>query len=569
MTTWDVTAKHERFEEAADWFRSRVPYTHAELGELDDKQRARAFWVAGGLELSATQTIFDEIAKALENGSSLADFKKGIREKLGDKFGVTGYQLETVFRNWTQTAYNTGRWYQLTDPEAAVGRPWLLYDAVLDARTTALCESLNNTVKRVDDPWWLTHWPPLHHRCRSSVRGITRSEAAKRGVTEGTPDAQVPDGFGLAPPLRGDAPPQPDLAGVDPNVATAYKVREEKLRLELEEAQRRAQEARRLETPAHWLDTEYREKYGENAGRAVAWGRAMEERGKGVSLAEAKRQHVELTENIGLTTHANATPLFTSLRQAEEDGFIPKGLKTLGAVAEALGEAVAKTPSLKRTLAEVRALAGLIGHRAGIQPAGKQVVLGAPRISRVAPAQIKRDAPGIVDKVQAFWAELSDRSLVLADKRRGYVISWWTNRGKFDAAARVVYVDWIERAGTLHDDGHGTLVHEMGHGVEHHNERGRLNAEQFLERRTIGEFGRSLRKLMPRHGFRADEITKEDRFFDAYMGKQYIDRGGRRFATEVTSMALQEMHQDTANLVDKDEESFWFALGQLAGESAK
>jgi hypothetical protein len=53
------------------------------------------------------------------------------------------------------------------------------------------------------------------------------------------------------------------------------------------------------------------------------------------------------------------------------------------------------------------------------------------------------------------------------------------------------------------------------------------------------------------------------------MGKQYIDRGGRRFATEVTSMALQEMHQDTANLVDKDEESFWFALGQLAGESAK
>src|SRR6185295_5529825 len=417
--SWDVTADHERFEEAVGWFRSRVAYTHDELGELDDKSRAAAFWIAGSLELSAVQTIFDEIAAALEKGSSLEDFKKSIREKLTGKLGISGFHLETVFRNWTQTAYNTGRWYQLTDPDLAVGRPYLLYDAILDSRTTKLCESLNGTVKPVGDPFWLTHWPPLHHRCRSSPRSLTRSEAAKRGITEGTPQVTVQKGFGLAPPARGDLPPKPDPARIDPAVWTAYKTREEQLQRELDEAQRRAQEARGRQDPKHWFDGQYRDTYGEDAGRAVAWGRAMEERGKAVSLVEAKRQFVQLTEDIGITTSGNATPLFTRLRQAEADGFVPAGVKTLGEVADALTGALDKTPSLKGTLDEVRALAGLIGHRAGIRPTGQAVSLATPAVAPGAPLQLRKTAGEIVRKVRAFWAELSDASLVLPDRRRG------------------------------------------------------------------------------------------------------------------------------------------------------
>lgn len=567
--SWPATADHERFEEAAGWFRNRVPYTAEELGKLDDKARAHAFWIAGGLELSAVQTVFDEIAKSIDKGGSLEDFKRSIRDVLGSKLGIAGHHLETVFRNATQSAYNAGRWYQLTDPELKLGRPYLLYDAILDSRTTPLCNTLNGTVKVVEDPFWLSHWPPLHHRCRSSPRSLTRREAARRGITEGAPDAKVPDGFGLAPPARGDEPPKPDPTRIDPSVWTAYKQREGDLQRELAEAQRKAQEARRRQDPQHWFDSEYRAKYGEDAGRAVAWGRAMEERGKAVSMAEAKRQYQQLTEDIGVSLGGNPTPLFARLRAAAEDGFIPADLKSLGDVADALSGAIAKTPSLKGTLDEVRALAAMIGHRAGIQQAGDAVKLRAPPLPKDAPQQLRDVSDEIVQKARAFWAELSDKSLVLPDKRKGYVIRWDKARAHYDHAARIVYTQWIEQGQALADTGFSTIVHEMAHGVEHHNDRARRSAEEFLERRTAGEVARPMSALMPDRSWAAHEVAKRDRFISPYMGKQYVNNVGRRYATEVSSMALEEMHRNSANLVDQDEETFWFGLGQLAGDSVK
>lgn len=565
--SWPATAEVGRFDEALAWFKARVPYTHAEVGQIEDKTRARAFWIAGGLELSVVQTVFDEIAKAIEKGTSLEAFKKSIGETLGNKLGISGHHLETVFRNATQDAYNAGRWYQLTDPELKLGRPYLLYDAILDSRTTPLCNTLNGTVKAVDDPFWLTHWPPLHHRCRSSPRSLTRREAARRGVTEGTPDAKVPDGFGLAPPARGDQ--LPNLNKVDPLLWSSAKQREAQIERELSEAQLKAQEARKRQDPQHWLDKEYRVKYGEDAGRALAWGRAMEERGRAVSLAEAKRQYVELTEDLSVGLSGNPTPLFARLRAAQEDGFIPADLKSLGELADALKAASAKTPSLKESLDEVRALAGLIGHRAGIQQAGDAVKMRAAALPKNAPQQVKDISAEVVGKARAFWAQLGDQSLVIPDKRKGYVIRWDKARAHYDAAARIVYTSWVERGGLVYDNGFSTVIHEMAHGLEHHSDRARRNAVQFLERRTAGEVAKKMAELMPDRSWAAHEVAKKDKFLSPYMGKQYLDNQGRRYATEVSSMALEELHRNAANLVDKDEESFWFALGQLAGDSAK
>src|SRR5690606_13728376 len=50
-----------------------------------------------------------------------------------------------------------------------------------------------------EDPFWDTHWPPLHHRCRSSIRNLRRTEAERRGITTTRPDAPVPEGWGLSP----------------------------------------------------------------------------------------------------------------------------------------------------------------------------------------------------------------------------------------------------------------------------------------------------------------------------------------------------------------------------------
>lgn len=563
---WPVTADLGRFEEAIAWFRQRTPLTHDEVGGVEDRARMHAFWLAGGVELSAVQTVFDGIADALEKGTSVEDFKRSIREKLGDMF--RGYHLETVFRNATQAAYNTGRWYQMQDPDVRRFRPFFMYDAILDSRTTPICTTLNGTVKAADDEFWLNRWPPLHHRCRSSVRSLRRTEAERRGITQGNPDTAPQLGFGLAPPSRGGEPPKPDLTKHDPAVVNVHRQREQQMQRELEEAQRKARADREKQDPKYWLDREFREKYGEDAGRSVAWGRAMEERGRAVSLTEARRQYDELQDDIAISLGSRLTPLFTRIKDAVSDGFIPRDLKTLGEVADALGKASARTPSLKPVLDEVRALAAVIGHRSGIKAAGANVRMAVPRLHADTPASIKDVAREIVDKVWKFWSELSDRSLVLPDKRKGYRVQWTNERAWYDPAARIVYTDWRTRAnGEIYDNGFSIIVHEMGHGLEHHNDRTRRAAQEFLVRRTAGERAGKLSDITGNKGYGDDEVSKKDRFFDAYMGKEYLRRDGTRHATEVTSMVLEYLHRNAAKLVDADEESFWFALGQLAGDS--
>lgn len=212
---WKVSADLGRFDEAVEALRARTTLTDDEYYQLEGAGRSRAFSYAGGAELAVVQTVLDELAKAIERGQPIEEFRASIREKLGT-FGPKGAHLETIFRNACQTAYNRGRWNQMKAPDVVKFRPYFLYDSILDSRTTEVCKACNGTLKLHDDPWWLTHWPPLHHRCRSSVRNLRASEAVKRGITEGDVEGATPQGtFGYAPPLEQSSHYEPKQAGHD------------------------------------------------------------------------------------------------------------------------------------------------------------------------------------------------------------------------------------------------------------------------------------------------------------------------------------------------------------------
>lgn len=84
-------------------------------------------------------------------------------------------------------------------------RPFWKYVAILDGRTTATCAPLQGTVRPHDDDFWLTHWPPLHFNCRSTVVSLSRAEAARAGGATPVPKAAGPGkGFGTRPDLAGD-----------------------------------------------------------------------------------------------------------------------------------------------------------------------------------------------------------------------------------------------------------------------------------------------------------------------------------------------------------------------------
>jgi hypothetical protein len=75
-------------------------------------------------------------------------------------------------------------------------------------------------VLRADDPFWDSHQPPLHHRCRSAVIALTADQAETAGIASEAPDAEPAEGFGGRPDL---AAWQPDLTRYPAPLVAAWR----------------------------------------------------------------------------------------------------------------------------------------------------------------------------------------------------------------------------------------------------------------------------------------------------------------------------------------------------------
>lgn len=191
-----------------------------EYRALEDRARRKAFTVAGVMDLNLLNDAYKAIDKAVAEGATFADFQKEIGPKLEKTWGgKDSSRLSTIFQTNVQSAYSAGRWRQLTDPDVLAERPIWQFDAVLDGRVSAICKSLDGTTLPADDPFWETHHPPLHFRCRSGIISLTETEATARGLTATPPKTPAASGFGLAP-NKGEW--EPKLETYPPELRAAY-----------------------------------------------------------------------------------------------------------------------------------------------------------------------------------------------------------------------------------------------------------------------------------------------------------------------------------------------------------
>lgn len=203
--------KLDNHAEAVRWFRSRVAIGKDDWLELDRKARERAFTVARVSKLSLIDRVLKALTKAIEKGETVEQFRKRVGPALEREWGEErAWHVNVIFRNNVQAAYAHGREAQLRTPEMLEARPFWMFSAILDDRTTDICRPLNGAILPADHPWWQTHTPPLHHNCRSIKRPLSEREAAQRGVLRKAPKADKPqEGFGGADPLEWE----PDLEG--------------------------------------------------------------------------------------------------------------------------------------------------------------------------------------------------------------------------------------------------------------------------------------------------------------------------------------------------------------------
>lgn len=108
-----------------------------------------------------------------------------------------------------------------------------------------------------------------------------------------------------------------------------------------------------------------------------------------------------------------------------------------------------------------------------------------------------------------------------------------------------------------------TAVHELGHRFETTVPGLAALEQRFYERRTAGEPTQKLSSLVPGHGYRSNEVSRPDDFFDPYAGKVYPDKYFEVFTMgmEGTAMRAGRGKVGEARYIDDDHAAF--ILGAL------
>lgn len=139
-----------------------------------------------------------EVTKVLVHAMSTgADVRTTMRalQRVFPEFGDA--RLENIARTEATTAYNAGRLASFAEEADFV--TGVQFHAILDSRTTTICQARNGLILRLDDERLPANTPPLHYQCRSVLVPVDRivwakleakdkkAEAAFFGYLEGGP----------------------------------------------------------------------------------------------------------------------------------------------------------------------------------------------------------------------------------------------------------------------------------------------------------------------------------------------------------------------------------------------
>ena len=148
------------FLEALEYAHNKKIVLPDEFYSMDLKTRQMATTVSFLSSLEQIETVIKAVNKSIADGGTFNDFQKLIAES---EIILPKHYLDNVFRTNIQNAYGHGRWQQQQRNKAK--RQYLMYSAINDSRVRPAHLALNRIVRPIDDPFWLTHYPPLGFRC--------------------------------------------------------------------------------------------------------------------------------------------------------------------------------------------------------------------------------------------------------------------------------------------------------------------------------------------------------------------------------------------------------------------
>jgi SPP1 gp7 family putative phage head morphogenesis protein len=151
---------------------------------------------------STREVIWDRlVSRGFTNRESVleveddAEVIRALKDLWGASERQTAAYLDTLSRTNLFEAMNEARYAEFTDPDMGDFVVALEYSAILDDRTTDICEALNGKTFAADSPEWDSLRPPNHYNCRSVLIPITAIDGWD-GRESPSPSVRPQAGFG-------------------------------------------------------------------------------------------------------------------------------------------------------------------------------------------------------------------------------------------------------------------------------------------------------------------------------------------------------------------------------------
>ena len=126
--------------------------------------------LAGNLSSSVLEGVREVMHNSLQTGSTLQERMKALRESAGELSRMAESRIESIARTEITRADTLGRLSSMKSNDDVIG---VEFSAVMDDRTTEICQSRHGLVMRLDDPRLPENTPPCHVRCRSVLLACT------------------------------------------------------------------------------------------------------------------------------------------------------------------------------------------------------------------------------------------------------------------------------------------------------------------------------------------------------------------------------------------------------------
>lgn len=174
-------------DEAIAFLRQKVNLPSERWTDVWQEAHTRSFTVAGATTQALVADFRQAVARAIEQGTTLADFRRdfdSIVSKHGWEYnGTAGWRSQIIYETNLSMAYSAGRYAQMTEPDTLAVYPYWQYMHTSSARPRPQHLLWVGTTLPANDPWWGTHYPPNGWRCRCSVRPLSAAGLRRQGKT--------------------------------------------------------------------------------------------------------------------------------------------------------------------------------------------------------------------------------------------------------------------------------------------------------------------------------------------------------------------------------------------------